>query len=83
MNYLADCKAIAYQDFLSVHRMLFSEFYPWAGQDRATTAPNSAVTGPASVAASAFTLIPGDSSAPVQRQPGQESPFSLREKGRG
>lgn len=24
--------------------MLFSEFYPWAGQDRATTAPNSYVT---------------------------------------
>lgn len=44
MNYLAGCKAIGYPDFLAVHRMLFSEFYPWAGQDRATTTPHSAVT---------------------------------------
>ncbi len=44
VNYLARRKTIDYQDFLTVHRMLFSEFYPWAGQDRATTAPNSAVT---------------------------------------
>lgn len=43
-NYLAGCKVVCHQDFLAVHRMLFSEFYPWAGQDRATTAPNSAVT---------------------------------------
>ena len=27
---------IAYEHFLEVHRILFSEFYPWAGQDRHT-----------------------------------------------
>lgn len=43
-NYLAGRKAIGYLDFLAVHRMLFSEFYPWSGQDRATTTPNSYVT---------------------------------------
>lgn len=25
---------IGYSDFLQVHRVLFGEFYPWAGQDR-------------------------------------------------
>jgi cell filamentation protein len=29
-----------YQDILDVHRHLFGAFYPWAGQDRQTTAPN-------------------------------------------
>lgn len=43
-SYLASRQAICYQDFLTVHQILFSEFYPWAGQDRATTAPNSYVT---------------------------------------
>ena len=35
--------ALSYADFLAVHAILFEEFYPWAGQDRATTLPNSAV----------------------------------------
>lgn len=30
--------------FLGVHRILFEAFYPWAGQDRAITAPNCAVS---------------------------------------
>lgn len=25
---------IGYRDFLRVHAILFSDFYPWAGQDR-------------------------------------------------
>lgn len=36
--------ALRYEDFLAVHRILFEGFYPWAGQDRAITAPEIAVT---------------------------------------
>nr|WP_229506239.1 Fic family protein [Massilia sp. BJB1822] len=43
MAYLASLKDISYADFLHVHRILFSEFYPWAGQDRADTAGEIAV----------------------------------------
>ncbi|MCL2714856.1 MAG: hypothetical protein FWD68_09815 [Alphaproteobacteria bacterium] len=37
---LASCEKIEYADVLATHRILFGEFYPWAGQDRATTAPD-------------------------------------------
>ena len=43
LAYLSGRDLVAYGDFLEVHRILFSEFYPWAGQDRATTTPDSAV----------------------------------------
>lgn len=36
--------ALRYEDFLDVHRILFEGFYPWAGQDRAVTASEIAVT---------------------------------------
>lgn len=42
--HLPACCAVGYEDFLTVHRILFSAFYPWAGQDRATTAPDIAVS---------------------------------------
>ncbi len=42
--YLAKRRAISYDDFLKVHELLFSAFYPWAGQDRAMTAPDIAVS---------------------------------------
>lgn len=42
--HLAKRKVLAYEDFLEVHRILFSALYPWAGQDRANTAPDIAVT---------------------------------------
>ena len=42
-QHLAGKAVVAYADFLTVHRILFSEFYPWAGQDRAATMPESAV----------------------------------------
>lgn len=42
--FLASRRAIAYADFLEVHRILFSAFYPWAGQDRAVTAPDVAIS---------------------------------------
>lgn len=44
ITYLAKRKSVTYEDFLEVHRILFSAFYPWAGQDRAVTAPDIAVT---------------------------------------
>lgn len=31
-------EVIDYESFLEVHRILFEDFYPWAGQDRTTTA---------------------------------------------
>jgi cell filamentation protein len=43
IQYLASRRNIAYEDFLAVHRILFSEFYPWAGQDRSITAPNNSI----------------------------------------
>ncbi|MGP0916029.1 Fic/DOC family protein [Serratia sp. CY70267] len=42
--YLAGRADLCYEDFLEVHRILFEEFYPWAGQDRTITAPNCAVS---------------------------------------
>lgn len=44
LEYLSNCKEIEYTSFLKVHQILFSEFYPWAGQDRLSTAPDSAVS---------------------------------------
>lgn len=44
MKHLARKKVIAYEDFLTVHRILFSEFYPWAGQDRAATSPHIGIS---------------------------------------
>jgi len=37
-------KALNYSDVLSTHNTLFEAMYPWAGQDRAQTAPNIAVS---------------------------------------
>ena len=45
ITYLASRRdPLRYEDFLAVHRLLFEDFYPWAGQDRASTAPEIAVT---------------------------------------
>ena len=43
IGYLGPLKNIAYRDFLRVHRILFHGFYPWAGQARVTTAPESSI----------------------------------------
>lgn len=43
-DYLARREAIEYVDFLEVHRILFGDYYPWAGQDRTATAPNLLVS---------------------------------------
>jgi cell filamentation protein len=36
-------KELSYSDVLSTHRTLFDAVYPWAGEDRMTTLPDSAV----------------------------------------
>src|ERR1700709_2813363 len=36
---LAKSRVLSYDDVLATHRILFSALYPWAGQDRAQTAP--------------------------------------------
>ena len=44
LAHLASCEVIAYDHFLHLHSILFSDYYPWAGQDRATVLTNSAVS---------------------------------------
>jgi len=41
---LAKKNPLTYGDVLDTHKILFDAFYPWAGQDRATTAPDIAVS---------------------------------------
>lgn len=43
LKYISSRNPIEYGDFLKVHSILFSEFYPWAGKDRALTAPDIAI----------------------------------------
>ncbi|MBX8608487.1 Fic family protein [Pseudomonas cichorii] len=44
MTYLTSRRVIGYRDFLEVHRILFGDFYPWAGQDRMMVAPDIAIS---------------------------------------
>jgi cell filamentation protein len=44
LKFLSLKKQITYADFLRVHMILFSAFYPWAGKDRSVTAPDIAVS---------------------------------------
>jgi cell filamentation protein len=41
---LAKAKSLAYADVLVTHKILFEAVYPWAGQDRAVTSPDIAVS---------------------------------------
>ena len=41
---LATVEWLSYQDVLNTHKTLFEAVYPWAGQDRAQTAPDIAVS---------------------------------------
>lgn len=43
LQFLASKNTLTYKDFLAVHGILFSAYYPWAGQDRSITTPESAV----------------------------------------
>jgi cell filamentation protein len=41
---LASQKQLSYDDVLGTHKILFEAVYPWAGQDRLTTAPRLVVS---------------------------------------
>jgi cell filamentation protein len=41
---LAKIKRLSYSDVLETHRILFEAVYPWAGQDRLTSAPDLAIS---------------------------------------
>lgn len=43
LTYLAQRRRIDYDDFLTVHRLLFGGLYPWAGMDRSEVMPEKAV----------------------------------------
>jgi cell filamentation protein len=40
---LASQKTLSYANLLDTHRILFGDFYPWAGKDRLEIAPNLAI----------------------------------------
>lgn len=44
LRYLSTKKELTYGDFLEVHRILFSEIYPWAGKDRHELLPDKAIS---------------------------------------
>ena len=43
-EYLSPIQKLSYRDALRAHKLLFGDVYPWAGQDRAQTAPDIAVS---------------------------------------
>ena len=43
-KYLGSICDLSYRDVLHTHKLLFGDVYPWAGQDRAVTAPDIAVS---------------------------------------
>ena len=43
LEYLKSKSTLTYEDVLQTHAKLFSAVYPWAGQDRSVTAPESAI----------------------------------------
>ncbi|MDP4536335.1 Fic family protein [Alkalimonas collagenimarina] len=44
LSYLSNKQQITYSDFKAVHKILFHEFYPWAGKDRNEVVPNLAIS---------------------------------------
>jgi cell filamentation protein len=44
LEQLTKVERLSYLDVLETHRILFDAIYPWAGQDRRTTAPNLAIS---------------------------------------
>jgi cell filamentation protein len=55
--HLAKSKALAYDDVLKVHGILFGAVYPWAGQDRTQTAPKLTIKKGAVIFANASEII--------------------------
>lgn len=43
-KYLSAIQNLSYRDVLHTHKLLFGDMYPWAGQGRAQTAPDIAVS---------------------------------------
>jgi cell filamentation protein len=43
VEHLKHVEQLGYQDVLDTHKILFQDVYPWAGQDRQTTAPDLAI----------------------------------------
>lgn len=43
-KYLGSIRHLSYDDVLRIHKILFGDIYPWAGEDRMQTAPEIAVT---------------------------------------
>jgi cell filamentation protein len=44
IEHLRQLNPITYQDVLDTHKILFGAVYPWAGQDRLTTAPHVGIS---------------------------------------
>lgn len=42
-NSLGRVERVTYEGILDTHKLLFQDFYPWAGQDRNETSPNLAI----------------------------------------
>jgi cell filamentation protein len=43
LRFLEERHILNYEELVEVHSRLFNSVYPWAGQDRSTTAPNIAI----------------------------------------
>jgi cell filamentation protein len=76
---LAKTERLTYSDLLETHRILFEAVYPWAGQDRHTTAPDLAISrGPALFAhhedvqrAANYALTRGQDKEFIKSKPGE------------
>jgi cell filamentation protein len=76
---LAKSERLSYSDVLETHRILFEAVYPWAGQDRHTTAPDLAISrGPALFAhpediqrAANYALTRGQDKEFIRARPGE------------
>jgi cell filamentation protein len=76
---LARSRQLFYSDLLETHRILFEAVYPWAGQDRRTTAPDLAISrGPALFAhpddiqlAANYALTQGQDKEFMKAKPGE------------
>ena len=79
LEWLQGRRCIAYPDFLEVHRLLFGDYYPWAGKDRAEVAPDRAISkGPVKFAlpseirrAVEYGLQLGNDEATMKAKPGE------------
>ena len=77
--HLAKSKVLAYDDVLKVHGILFGAVYPWAGQDRARTAPKLTIkkgavifaNAPEIAAAVEFALRKGQDKDYMRERPGE------------